>query len=127
MNDKLQKDLCTEYPKIFSITDPNISVARFGIECDDGWYDLIEAMCHEIQSDINYKLNNQIPITQVVATQIKEKFGGLNFYYEGGDDFTDGIVTLAENLSYKICETCGNKGETKGKHWLKTTCNACEK
>jgi hypothetical protein len=127
MNDKLQKDLCTEYPKIFSITDPNISVARFGIECDDGWYDLIEAMCHEIQSDINYKLNNQIPITQVVATQIKEKFGGLNFYYEGGDDFTDGIVTLAENLSYKICETCGNKGETKGKHWLKTTCDACEK
>lgn len=127
MNENLQKHLCIKYPKIFGITDINVSIARFGIECDDGWFDLIESMCEEIQSDINYKVNNQIPVTQVLVTQIKEKFGTLRFYYEGGDDFADGVVSLAENLSSKICETCGNKGKTKGSSWLKTTCDICDK
>jgi len=30
---------------------------------------------------------------------------------------------MAEAMSYKICEVCGNKGETSSTGgWLKTTC-----
>jgi hypothetical protein len=69
----------------------------------------------------------QAPITLTV-TQIKEKFGGLCFYYHGGDDTISGMVHLAESLSYKTCETCGstkNIGHTKG--WIKTLCEECGK
>jgi hypothetical protein len=58
--------------------------------------------------------------------QIKEKFGGLRFYYSGGDDEISGMVRLAESLSYHICEFCGtthNVGMTKG--WFSTICKSC--
>jgi len=67
----------------------------------------------------------QIPIT-VNVTQIKEKFSGLRFYYNGGDDIISGMVNLAESMSYKTCEICGttkNVGCTKG--WLTTCCLDC--
>jgi hypothetical protein len=58
--------------------------------------------------------------------QIKEKFGGLRFYYSGGDDYIDGMTSLAESLSYRICEYCGTTKEvgiTKG--WNITVCSTC--
>ena len=65
-------------------------------------------------------------ITQVVATQVKEKFGTLNFYYIGGDNMIDGMVWLAENMSANVCEFCGstnNVGYTEG--WISTICEEC--
>jgi hypothetical protein len=65
------------------------------------------------------------PLT-IQIDQIKEKFGGLRFYYSGGDDEIAGMVSLAESLSYKICESCGstkNIGYTKG--WITTMCQEC--
>jgi hypothetical protein len=62
----------------------------------------------------------------VYIDQIKEKFGGLRFYYHGGDDEISGMVWLAESLSYKICEKCGttlNVGQTNG--WIYTCCWDC--
>lgn len=67
-----------------------------------------------------------MPEVTVQIDQIKEKFGGLRFYYSGGDDDIDGMVSLAESLSYHICETCGstlNIGYTKG--WIATMCQSC--
>jgi hypothetical protein len=58
--------------------------------------------------------------------QVKEKFGGLRFYYSGGDDTIDGIVSLAESLSYQICENCGSTkdvGQTQS--WISTLCKEC--
>jgi hypothetical protein len=34
-----------------------------------------------------------------VIYQVKEKFGKLRFYYEGGDDVVRGLVLMAEVLS----------------------------
>lgn len=70
------------------------------------------------------KYNKFSPI-QII--QIKEKYGGLRFYYNGGDDYIHGMVWLAESMSLKICETCGttkNVFQTKG--WIRTTCQKCE-
>jgi len=67
-------------------------------------------------------------ISQVTVDQVKEKFGGLSFYYSGGDDIIYGMVWLAEIMSYKICEKCGstkNIGRTGG--WIKVLCENCAK
>ena len=69
-------------------------------------------------------------IPQVVADQVKEKFGGLRFYYHGGDKQIQGMVSLAEAMSYCICESCGAMNEfvsqTSG-GWIKTSCVNCSK
>jgi hypothetical protein len=73
----------------------------------------------------NAPRKNLIPMTMQID-QIKEKFGGLRFYYSGGDEAICGMVNLAESLSYKICEDCGSTkdiGYTKG--WITTMCKEC--
>jgi len=67
-------------------------------------------------------------IPQVVAVQVKEKFGGLRFYYYGGDEYIRGMVSLAESLSYRICEECGVMNELVNRNsvgWIQTTCPCC--
>ena len=67
-----------------------------------------------------------LPPMTIQIDQIKEKFGGLRFYYHGGDDTIYGMVSLAESLSYKICEHCGTTkgvGQTGG--WIYTVCWDC--
>ncbi|MDB4314438.1 hypothetical protein N9955_00255 [bacterium] len=65
---------------------------------------------------------------KVTISQIKEKFGGLRFYYSGGDEAISGMVCLAEQLSYRTCERCGQKGELdQSKNWMITLCEDCKK
>jgi hypothetical protein len=61
---------------------------------------------------------------QVIADQVKEKFGTLCFYYHGGDDKVDGMVRMAESMSAVTCETCGAPGVLRGGGWLQTLCDA---
>lgn len=61
-------------------------------------------------------------IPQVVAEQVKEKFGGLRFYYRGGDTFIEGIAAMAESMSYVTCEECGNPGKPNTSGWIRTLC-----
>jgi hypothetical protein len=70
----------------------------------------------------------QVPelIPQVTLDQVKEKFGTLRFYYTGGDDYIDGMVSLAESLTGVTCEECGNPGKTRGGGWVHTYCEPCE-
>lgn len=63
------------------------------------------------------------PIPQVEAVQVKEKFGTLRFYYEGGDEYIRGLVTMAEAMSAYTCEVCGAPGEARGGGWIQTLCD----
>jgi hypothetical protein len=58
-----------------------------------------------------YVAFNKVYSPPVKIDQIKEKFGGLRFYYSGGDDKVDGMVTFASYLCSKTCEVSGEKGE----------------
>ena len=100
------------YPKMFS--------GRYGgFAVGAGWWPMIETLCATIQSRVNS--NKDCP--QVVIEQIKEKFGTLRFYYQGGDDFISGAVFLAESMSGSMCEECGAPGkQTKG-GWVQTLCD----
>ena len=58
--------------------------------------------------------------------QIKEKFGGLRFYYSGGDEHIAGMVTMAEVWAGRSCETCGNLGKRREGGWIRTLCDTHE-
>lgn len=60
--------------------------------------------------------------TQVEVRQVKEKFGALRFYYDGGDEYISGLVSMAESMSGITCEECGAPGETGGSGWITTLC-----
>mgnify|MGYP000715159612 CR=1 FL=1 len=66
------------------------------------------------------------PPTQVRVRQIKEKFGGLRFYYDGGDDYVSGVVSMAESWAGKSCETCGSLGTRRDGGWIRTLCDTHE-
>ena len=92
----------------------------------EGWYDI----CREI--DVQLKAID--PNYQV--SQIKEKFGGLRYYYTPSDatgavdwEKMRAIVSKGEEQSYTICEECGNPGEpqTGGRYWVRTLCAPCNK
>ena len=65
---------------------------------------------------------------QVVVKQVKEKYGTLRFYYEGGDDYVAGLVAMAEAMSGRTCEKCGAPGrnEPRRGRWWSTLCEKCK-
>lgn len=139
MNEELDKKLCEKYPKIFKDRHGSVrdTCMAWGFEHDDGWYTLIDRLCSNIQhhvdhivtratSDYSTALTDQEKEDfQVVALQVKEKFGGLRFYFSGGDDLINGMVQFAESMSYVICEICGHPGSVRNFIWKQTLCDSC--
>lgn len=74
---------------------------------------------------IEYKRNglspNEVPVFK--AAQIKEKFGTLRFYHDGGDSFINGVISSAQNSSAMTCEVCGSKGKLRHGGWIRTLCD----
>lgn len=124
MKQELEDKLVEKYPKLFR--DINADMTKtcmcWGFECGDGWYWLIDNLCDNIQGYIN--ANNK---KQVIVSQVKEKFGGLRFYVDGGDKLIDGMIWLAEGLSMEICEMCGSTEDVtcEGRGWITTKCTKC--
>ncbi len=134
MDQVLQDELFEKYPEFFSNKDLGLrnSCMAFGIECGNGWYDLIDLICYKVYNrNKNIKDRNRLiignneEIIDFKFDQIKEKFGGLRVYYSGGDDRVYGWVDFAEAMSYKICEVCGNKGKPNKSGWISTLCDSC--
>ena len=132
MNPEKGAELFSKYPKIFVTKEDNSRDTPFtfyGFECDDGWYILLDTLCHSIQHHVDWKTKSSLPEEiedlQPIAQQVKSKFGGLRFYFSGGDDYISGLVRMAESMSHKICEQCGNLGSHHGKGWIFTLCDPC--
>jgi hypothetical protein len=136
MNDANEKHFVTKYPKLFR--QRNLSHQEtamcWGLECDNGWFSIIDMLCSQLQWDID---KNQYP--QIEFTQIKEKFGTLRLYYcqaenaelvdnhlERKSGVQEGMIHIVEQLSAYVCEHCGTNqdiGQTKG--WIRTICRKC--
>ena len=148
MTPELEQHIREQYPLIFS--------GRCEISINDGWFDIIDTLCGNIQNRIdnvirqreytiewNKDVNDpdydwadrsfvkrkerQVPelVEQVVATQIKEKFGTLRFYYNGGDEFIRGLDSMAASMTSRTCEECGSPGtsrSTKKQRWVRVLC-----
>lgn len=124
MKEELDKLLCQRYPKIFA--DRNLPMTEtamcWGFAHGDGWFNIIDQLCANIQSHIDWRTKQGHEVPQVVAEQVKEKFGSLRFYYRGGDDYISGLVSMAESMTEVTCEECGSPGERGGQGWIKTLC-----
>lgn len=125
MNIDLENKLVEKYSEFFEYLkeyDGPIMPIQFGFECGSGWYVILDTLMSNIQHYIKYNESDM----KINITQIKEKFGGLRFYYDGGNDYIDGMVSMTESLSYRTCEFCGtthNVGQTSG--WISTICEEC--
>jgi hypothetical protein len=147
MKKELQDQLFGKYPEIFKQKDLPMSQTCmcWGIDTGNGWYDLLDVLCGQIEHhqktldsryEFQLKQHNELPIGEkllapqpidatIEATQVKEKFGGLRFYYNGGDDYIRGLVDMAEDMSYRICDVCGGSGKngTGKTNWYSTRCS----
>lgn len=109
-----------------SRTSPQESNMCFGFECNDGWFGIIKKLCQELKA---------LKPKGLVVTQVKEKYGGLRFYYNGpsgSEKLTKQVEKLvrgAEAKSLVTCEDCGKKGrhgETTYGYWVYTCCKEHE-
>ena len=140
MDQELQNQLFEKYPDLFSNKDKDImsSCMGWGIEAGNGWHDIIPSVCWMIKQhednivwQTKYKQKTepdyQSDYFPVKFDQVKEKYGGLRLYFSGGDEYVEGLVSMGEAMSYKICEVCGNKGEPNEGGWISTLCDGCRK
>lgn len=97
----------------------------FGFECGDGWADLLVELCQKINTYIQTLPQEQID--EIVALQVKEKYGTLRFYLSCYDDTIDTLIRDAEIKSSVTCETCGNPGQVVGETWLYCACLECSR
>ena len=58
-----------------------------------------------------------------VASQIKEKFGGLRFYVDNATDKHWNFISVAESMSYRTCEECGAPGKRYTDGYHQTLCD----
>lgn len=105
MKKDLEQYLVQKYPDILRDYHGNMkkTAMAFGFEHGDGWYTLVDQLMHFLQ--FHTRVNKQ---PEVIAHQIKQKFGSLCFYTN--DDISKmqrGAIWFAETMSSVICETCG--------------------
>ena len=133
MTPEQDKLLCEKYPKIFAQRHMPMdqTCMCWGLDTLGGWAKLIDELCGRLQA-----IADTVGI-QVVATQVKEKYAGLRFYYvadgEGcklpeeearvWHDIIDDLVEKACSESEQTCEECGKHGEVVVRHgWWMTRC-----
>jgi hypothetical protein len=76
----------------------------------------------EMIDEAKTKMDEQAALVPTVS-QVKEKFGGLRFYIDGGTDEHYNYITFAESMSYRICEVCGSKGTYYPFGWHHVACD----
>lgn len=101
------------------------ALMAFGFEHGDGWFDLIWTLCEDLEKIVKEE-HLQEGYFEVI--QVKEKFGTLRFYVNGGTNAIYDRINKAEGDSSATCEQCGKqpaKSTSKG-HWIRTLCEECE-
>ena len=114
--DKFVARLEAAYPLMFNQPYGGIAVGK-------GWWPIIESLCSNIQHHIDWKEKQGNLVSQVTVAQIKEKFGEIRFYYDGGNDIIAGMVSMAEAWAAYACEECGAPGTIRHGGWIKTLCD----
>lgn len=121
-NEEFEKRIESKWPHMFSKPYGGVAVGP-------GWYKIVESLCQNIDDHCKWKnmqyeqFGRGAPVEPVIVEQIKEKFGGLRFYYTGGDDYVNGLVDMAESWADETCEDCGAPGQKRSGGWLRTLCD----
>jgi hypothetical protein len=102
---------------------PHQPITLFGFECREGWRHLITRLLDRLEAEIAAKPESARSGTYV--SQIKEKFGGLRFYVNGGvSEEMQAAIRVAGDESLTICEVCGAAGKAvqSPRGWVRTVC-----
>ena len=121
--DQLDK-LISNYPIVFKHLDKTISH-----NLPAGWYKIVDKLCSELTPILLEALEESPETTEeplFSVLQVKEKFGGLRFYYmmnTKDDELYRRIQTAvdtAEDTSYSTCQITGNIGVLckDGSHYM---------
>lgn len=120
MSPERENKIVNKYPEYFPDFrgDPTKTCLAWGLDINDGWADLFESLCENI---------NSLKPSDFCFIQVKEKFGGLRAYHSGGDERISKLIMIAEEESYRICERCGSRNQvgTRGRGWIVTLCDNC--
>lgn len=124
-------ELIDRYPALYRLANaPSVQpcepFACYGFTVGDGWFSIIDRLSAKLAVDPN-----------LVAVQVKEKYGVLKFYIDAIDGAPEPDSVLAKRLdaerlaasneSKRTCEIC----EARGRHierskWWSVRCKACE-
>ena len=121
MDADLQKQLYDRYPLIFQerVLPMAETAMCWGIATGNGWYHLIDGLCAQLQRE-----TDQDGVPQIIATQVKEKFGTLRFHTREANERQSAMIDLASELSSRICDQCGAPGQLRTSGWHATRCEA---
>ena len=89
--------------------------------CGHGWFDLLDTLCKQITEAV------EAGAPPAYATQVKEKFGTLRFYFFGGNEEIEKLVKAAVEASAATCEECGagEAGMSALGGFYRTRCPSC--
>lgn len=94
-----------------------------------GWLPMLHTLCNRLERILETAPTDLDPDSYFHVDQIKEKFGGLRFYWSGwcSDEMSE-LIDQAESDSEKICEGCGQPGRIRnnGSRWIQTLCDSCD-
>ena len=104
---------------------PQYCYELFGIECGDGWLDLLKPILDYVDNYNKDKTDDE----KMEIHQIKEKWGELNVYLNFYNDEVKKLIKEAETEASKTCELCGSKEDVgiASEGWITTECHECMK
>ena len=114
MDKVLEQRLHRNYPSVFNELMAGSELSKYcQMGCSDGWYHIIDVAAALLA----------IHSPHAEAVQIKEKFGMLRFYQRNADNYTNGVIQIADLVSGRTCEQCGNPGLLySASGWMQTHC-----
>ncbi|MFH7836568.1 MAG: hypothetical protein QXL51_08225 [Candidatus Aenigmatarchaeota archaeon] len=118
LSSSIEKERNKRNPNIYEKEiKPIWDLMVFGLMCDKGWFNLIDAAMDLIEEE-NKK-------EKINIEEIKEKYGELRIYFSGGSDKLNEKINRISILSNVICEECGEVIKTKHKQgsWIYTRCD----
>jgi len=124
MNNENTAKLFSEFDHLFRDRHKSEkeSLMCWGFTCDDGWFPLVYSIAQMITDYVHAH-----PGVDCAAFQVKQKFGGLRFYIEGGDDTLRAMIAKQSMKSFEICELCSAPAELRESPGgaIKTLCSDC--
>jgi hypothetical protein len=80
------------------------NLMAFGFTHGDGWFAIVDVLSG-LAAEVMDRTGKRI-----IASQVKQKLGGLRFYMRPRDEFMEGARGLGERYSYRVSELSGRSG-----------------
>lgn len=110
-------DLKRQYPELFwGESDDGHFI---GFSCGLGWYAPIATLMSKLEAR---RLNGERE-RPLKIVQLKQKFGELRIYYDGGDEKDRQLIKMCMALADTMCDICSAPGEKRGPGWIRTRCD----